>query len=68
MDQNILKALNEKLVVDLETAGAAMGRCRSASYRAKHDLGAIKIGGRWVVPTAPLRKKLGLVETEAAAA
>ncbi|TDR95674.1 hypothetical protein EV668_0058 [Enterovirga rhinocerotis] len=66
MDQSIRKALVERLTVDLETAGAAFGLGRSAAYRSKKDLGAVRIGGRWAVPTAPLRRKLGLVETEAA--
>lgn len=65
MDQEIQKALTEKLVVDIETAGAAFRLKRAAAYRAKVDLGAIKMGGKWVVPTAPLRRKLGIPDFRA---
>jgi hypothetical protein len=66
MDKAILEALRTRLTVDVETAGAAFGLARNASYRSKKDLGAVRIGGRWAVPTAPLRRKLGLENAEAA--
>lgn len=49
--------------VDLwPTAGRALGLSRSSAYLAakRGDIPTIRIGGRVVVPTAPLRRLLGL--------
>lgn len=57
------KLLTENLTVTVAEAGEALGGLsRNASYRAvkSGDIPSIKIGGRIVVPTAALRKMLGL--------
>jgi predicted DNA-binding transcriptional regulator AlpA len=63
-----LEELRERPVVDVPTAGAALGLSRSASYRmaASGHLPTIKLGDRRVVvPTARL---LALLEGEGSAA
>lgn len=49
-------------VLRVEEAGAFLGLGRSSAYSAvaRGDLPAIRIGRRWVVPTAALRRLLGL--------
>ena len=48
--------------VDVPVAGAILNLNRSASYEAarRGDIETIKIGRLLKVPTAPLRKKLGI--------
>jgi hypothetical protein len=60
------KALNG-LTVPVEVAGQMLGLGRSAAYSAarRGDIPALKIGKKYVVPTVPLRRMLGL-KTEAA--
>lgn len=57
----------DQLTVSVETAGKLFGLGKSGAYAAVHSghIPSIRMGGRYVVPTAPLRKMLGL-ETEAA--
>jgi hypothetical protein len=52
------------LTVPVDVAGQAIGLSRDASYRAVRngDLPSIRIGGAVRVPTAPLRRMLGLDE------
>ncbi len=48
--------------VSVERAGAFFGLGRSSAYEAvrRGDLPAIRIGTRWVVPTAALRRMLAI--------
>lgn len=50
------------------TAGQAIGLGRNATYAAaeRGDIPTIRIRGRIVVPTAPLRRMLGLDDRSAA--
>lgn len=67
MENLVRKALIENLTVSVEIAGKALGLSKNPAYEAckSGQIQSIKIGGRVVVPTAPLRKMLG-IETEAA--
>lgn len=48
--------------LDVPTAGALLGLGRASSYRAakRGDIPTIRFGSRVVVPTAALRRMLGL--------
>jgi hypothetical protein len=63
----IREALNGLTVPVWPIAGRALGLGRDATYRAARngELPTIRIGGALRVPTAPLRRMLGL-EAEAA--
>lgn len=52
----------ERPVVPVEFAGRCLGLGRSSSYKAAKsgELPVIRMGGRMVVPTAELRRMLGL--------
>ena len=67
MDNDIRKALTERVSVPVEVAGKAFGLGRNSSYAAvkNGNLPSIRIGNKIAVPTAPLRRMLGL-ETEVA--
>jgi hypothetical protein len=58
----IREALNGLTVPVWPIAGRALGLGRDATYRAARngDLPTIRIGGALRVPTAPLRRLLGL--------
>jgi excisionase family DNA binding protein len=60
----VMKALKGKTTVSVEVAGWALGLSRPSAYRALRsgEIPSTKIGGRYVVPTAPLRRMLGLVD------
>ena len=62
MDNAIRSELIDKLTVSVETAGKALGLSRNPAYEACRNgqITSIKIGGRVLVPTAPLRKMLGI--------
>jgi hypothetical protein len=66
MDQKILHELMTKLTVNLPTAGRALCDLgRNASYEAGKSgaiagISVIEIGKKKAVPTAPIRKMLGL--------
>jgi hypothetical protein len=53
---------NIEPVLSVERAGAIVGLRRSAAYEAvrRGDLPGLRVGSRWVVPTARLRSLLGL--------
>ena len=62
---DIRKLLTENLTISVGEAGEALGGLsRNASYRAVKtgEIPSIRIGGRIVVPTAPLRKMLRMDE------
>ncbi len=67
MNDELKKALFGETTVRLPVAGRALGVGRNAAYAAakRGDIPTIRIGGAIRVPTAPLRKMLGL-EQEAA--
>jgi len=60
--QGAAEVLRSRLTVSVEEAAAILGLGRSTAYNAARagELHAIKVQGRWLVPTAPLRKMLGL--------
>jgi hypothetical protein len=62
MDQEIRRAITENLTVSVELAGRAFGLGKNAAYAAAKtgQIPSVRIGGRISVPTAPLRKMLGL--------
>jgi hypothetical protein len=62
MDQNLRELLVSNLTVPVDTAAKIFGIGRNAAYDAckTGDIPSIRIGGRIAVPTAPLRKMLGL--------
>jgi hypothetical protein len=62
MDEELKCALREKLTVSVEVAGKALGIGRSSAYEAcrAKEIPSIRIGGKIVVPTAGLRKMLGI--------
>jgi hypothetical protein len=62
MDSDLKKALTDNLTVTVEIAGKAFGIGRAAAYDAckRGDIPSLRIGGRIAVPTAALRKMLGL--------
>jgi hypothetical protein len=62
MDNAIKKALNEQVSVPVVLAGKAFGLSRNAAYAAvkSGQIPSVKIGARIAVPTAPLRRMLGL--------
>ena len=66
MDAKIKRALVENLTVPVELAGRALGLGRSSAYEGVRtgQIPSFKIGAKFVVPTAPLRKMLGLDEPQ----
>jgi excisionase family DNA binding protein len=48
--------------ISVERAGASLGISRATAYDAvrRGEIPAIRLGRRWVVPTAQLRRLLGL--------
>lgn len=61
MDADLKKALSG-LTLTVEQAGRALGIGRNAAYAAakRGDIPTVKIGGAIRVPTAPVRRMLGL--------
>ena len=69
MDDSIKKALRDQVSVALwPTAAKALSLGRNAAYEAvrRGDIPSVRIGRRYVIPTASLRKMLGIVEKEVA--
>lgn len=64
MDDGIKRALAEKVSVPVEVAGKAFGLSRAAAYAAVRNgqLPSVKIGKRYAVPTAALRRLLQIEE------
>jgi hypothetical protein len=62
MNETIKKALNEQVSVPVVIAGKAFGLSRNSAYAAVRNgqLPSVRIGARIAVPTAPLRRMLGL--------
>jgi hypothetical protein len=67
-DDQIRRELMTRLTVPLAVAGRALGLGRQAGYAAvrRGDIPAFKVGKRFIVPTPPLRRMLGL-DTDPAA-
>lgn len=61
-DSDLRKAVMEQLTVPVEVAGKVFGLCRVSAYEAVKDgtIPSIRIGRRIAVPTAALRKMLGI--------
>ncbi len=70
MGNDLKQALKTELTVPLwPTAGQALGLGRNATYKAANRgeiPGLFRIGDKYGVATAPLRRVLGLEEREAA--
>jgi hypothetical protein len=67
MDDGIRRALSEHVSVPLwPTAAKALCLGRNAAYEAvrRGDIPSVKIGKRYAIPTAPLRRMLGIEEKE----
>jgi len=62
MDDDVRREIIEKLTVSVIVAGRAFGLGRNSSYEACRTgrIPSVRIGGKIVVPTAPLRKMLGI--------
>jgi hypothetical protein len=62
MNDQIRKMLCEELTVSVEVAGKAFNLSRNPAYDAckSGQIPSFRIGKKIVVPTAPLRKMLGL--------
>jgi hypothetical protein len=62
LSKAVLRALTEEITVPVEVAGKALGIGRSLAYTTikNQEIPAIRIGNRLTVPTAPLRKMLGI--------
>jgi hypothetical protein len=67
MDEDVTAAIKSKLTVSVEIAARAFGIGRNAGYEAVKagQIPSVRIGGRICVPTAPLRKMLGIESAEA---
>jgi hypothetical protein len=65
MDEAIKRALNEQVSIPVGLAGRAFGLSRNAAYAAvkSGQIPSVRIGARIAVPTAPLRRMLGIEET-----
>ena len=62
MQDDVKRALTQRLTVPVVTAGKAFGLGRNASYTAVKtgQIPSFKFGGKLTCPTAPLRKMLGI--------
>jgi hypothetical protein len=62
MDRKIRKAIKEELAVSISTASLALGTGDWAVRRGIEagDIPSIRVGKRIMVPTAPLRRLLGI--------
>jgi hypothetical protein len=62
MDEEVRTQITERLTVSVEVAAKAFNLGRNAGYEAvkSKQIPSIRIGGRICVPTAPLRKMLGM--------
>lgn len=60
--QEATEVLRSRTTVSVEEAAAILGLGRSTAYNAARagELHAIKVQGRWLVPTAKLLRILGL--------
>jgi excisionase family DNA binding protein len=69
MDDDVKKAITNRLTVSVDIAAKAFGIGRNAAYDAVKSgaIPSVRIGGRICVPTAPLRKMLGMSDHGAAA-
>jgi hypothetical protein len=65
MDGDVKKALTDNLTVSVDVAAKAFGIGRAAAYAACNsgDIPSVRIGGRITIPTAPLRRMLGIEAT-----
>ena len=62
MDLELIQQLHSEATVSVEVAAKVFKLGKNACYRAvaAGDIPSIRIGGRICVPTAPLRKMLGI--------
>jgi excisionase family DNA binding protein len=67
MEPDLKEAL-KGLTVSVDQMGQALGLGRAAAYKAVRSgqIHSIRIGGAIRIPTAPLRRMLGLDQAEAA--
>jgi hypothetical protein len=64
MQDELRRALRDQLTVSVPLAGRVFDLSRNAAYAAvrKGEIPSIRLGGRIVVPTAQLRRMLGIDE------
>ena len=64
MKSEVRKAILEDFSVPVEVAGKALNMAKNAAYRAvkSGEIPSVKIKGKIIVPTAPLRRMLGIDE------
>ena len=62
MENDVREALVRQLTVTVEVAGKAFGLSRNPAYAAckSGQIPCLRIGRKIVVPTAPLRRMLGI--------
>lgn len=62
MTPDLRKLITEELTVPVEVAGQALGLSRNSAYEGckSGEIPSIRIGKRIAVPTAPLRRMLGI--------
>ena len=68
MDPAIRKLL-QKPTISVENAGRVLDMSRNAAYGAVHrgEIQSTRMGKRFIVPTAPLRRLLGIEDSAVAA-
>lgn len=66
--QQIHTEIRQKLTVSLSIAGAALGLSKNPTYEAarRGEIPVIKVGRSLRVPTAPLRRLLGIEDADGA--
>lgn len=64
MSTNTVPSASERPTLTVEEAGKLLGLSRGTAYQAVRcgDIPARRIGGRWIVPTAAVRRLLDLDE------
>lgn len=66
MDKDLKRLLRNELSISVDDAARALGIHRNSAYKAvkNGDIPSVRVGSRYVVPTAALRKMLGLKEQD----
>jgi excisionase family DNA binding protein len=67
-NSELISDIHDKLTVTVEVAGKALNLGRNAAYEAvrRGDIPSVRIGRRYVIPTASLRRMLGIEGKEVA--
>jgi hypothetical protein len=64
-----IRELLKKPTISVENAGRVLDMSRNSAYDAVHrgDIQSVRMGKRFIVPTAPLRRLLGIEDSAVAA-